>query len=184
MKPVELYKRLGADHIDAYYGELSGKEIRSVLKAGETHTAVPKTAYTQSARRGVWRRRIDAEVVKEGNEKLALAILLEWLMAHHREMLITFLDFLEVKHTRGETDEDFCETKDPDQLRAGVDALLAKYPPHHVATYVLLLGHLQNTTVFDQTEAVLGGLGLSASEAAAYVEAHRAAHGDGQKAAS
>ncbi|MFO7562909.1 MAG: hypothetical protein R6X02_09735, partial [Enhygromyxa sp.] len=137
MKPIDICKNLGPEKVDAYYGELSGKEIRAVLKAGGSHSNTPSTAFSQAARRKVWRKRFDAEFAKE-NEQLALALLIEWLMRHHRNMLVEYLDHLGVKHTQGETDEDFCETKTPEQLREGATMLLGKYPPHEVGTYLLL----------------------------------------------
>ena len=177
MKPAEIYTNLGQEHIDAYYKELSGKEIRAILKAGDSHSSVPSTAFTQAARRKVWRRRINAEVTSKTNDKLALAYLIEWLLRHHRQMLVDYLDFLGVKHTQGETDEDFCESREPEKLREGIAVLLEKYPAHHVATYLLLVGHLQETHVYDQTPEVLTSLGFDADKAAAYVQAHIEKHG-------
>ncbi len=177
MKPAEIYTNLGQEHIDAYYKELSGKEIRAILKAGDSHSSVPSTAFTQAARRKVWRRRISAEVTTKANDKLALAYLIEWLLRHHRQMLVDYLDFLGVKHNQGETDEDFCESREPEKLREGIAVLLEKYPAHHVATYLLLVGHLQETHVYDQTPEVLTALGFDADKAASYVQAHIEQHG-------
>ena len=151
MKPIQICQNLGQGHIDAYYDELSGKEVRAVLKAGGCSVNVPETAYTQAARRRAWRKRFDAEF-NGGNDQLALALLLEWLMRHHRSMLVDYLDFLGVKHRQGETDEDFCATRDEAKLREGVAELLKKYPPAHVATYLLLVGHL-----YENREAVTVG---------------------------
>lgn len=172
MKPIEICQHLGQGHIDAYYDELSGKEVREVLKAGGCSVNVPPTAYTQAARRRAWRRRFDAEFAA-GNDNLALGLLLEWLMRHHRQLLVDYLDFLGVKHTAGETDEDFCVTHPPEKLREGVGELLKKYPPAHVATYVLIVGYLQDTPIYDQTPEVLRALGLSDEAAAAYIEQHQ-----------
>ncbi|PCC67073.1 hypothetical protein SAMN02745121_07639 [Nannocystis exedens] len=172
MKPIEICQHLGQGHIDAYYDELSGKEVREVLKAGGCSVNVPPTAYTQAARRRAWRRRFDTELAG-GNDNLALALLLEWLMRHHRQMLVDYLDFLGVKHTMGETDEDFCVTNTPEKLREGVAELLKKYPPAHVASYLLLVGHLQDTPVFDQTPEVLKALGVEDAAAAEYIEKHK-----------
>jgi hypothetical protein len=181
--PIEICQHLGPAHIDAYYQELSGKEVRAVLKAGGSSTAVPKTAYTKAARLGAWRKRFDAELAG-GNGQLGLALLIEWLMRHHRSMLVDYLDFLGVTHRAGETDEDFCETNPPQKLREGAQVLLGKYPAHHVATYLLLVGHLQNTRVFEQTPSVLQALGMSEADAAAYAEASVTTHGEaGAKAA-
>ncbi|KIG15993.1 hypothetical protein DB30_05047 [Enhygromyxa salina] len=168
MKPIEICKHLGPEKVDAYYGELSGKEIRAVLKAGGSHSNTPSTAFSQAARRKVWRKRFDNEFGKD-NEQLALALLIEWLMRHHRTMLVDFLNHLEVKHTQGETDEDFCETKTPEELREGVDLLLAKYPAHEVGTYLLLVGHLQETPVFDETPKVLEAVGMPKAEIEGYI---------------
>ena len=172
MKPIQICQHLGQGHIDAYYDELSGKEVRVVLKAGGCSVNVPETAYTQAARRRAWRKRFDAEF-NGGNDQLALALLLEWLMRHHRSMLVDYLDFLGVKHRQGETDEDFCATRDEAKLREGVAELLKKYPPAHVASYLLLVGHLQETPIYDETTQVLTSLGMDAAAAETYIEAHK-----------
>lgn len=169
MKPIDICKNLGPEKVDAYYGELSGKEIRAVLKAGGSHSNTPSTAFSQAARRKVWRKRFDAEFDK-ANENLALAFLIEWLMRHHRGMLVDYLDHLGVKHTQGETDEDFCETKSPEELREGVKVLLGKYPAHEVGTYLLLVGHLQETPIFDETAEVLEAVGMAQADVAGYIE--------------
>ena len=179
MKPLQICQTLGTQHVDAYFGELSGKEIRALLLAGNISANVPATAYTQAARRGHWRRRFDAEVAG-GNEGVALAFLLEWLMRHHRSMLVDYLDFLGVSHRMGETDEDFCATREPEKLHAGALHLFDKYPRHHVATYLLLVGHMQETPVFDRMTDLLVALGMD--DAAAH--AHAAAHAEAPAKAS
>ena len=85
MKPIEICKYLGPERVDAYYGLLSGKEIRAVLKAGGSHSNTPSTAFSQAARRKSWRKRFDVEFAKD-NEQLALSLLIEWLMRHRRAM--------------------------------------------------------------------------------------------------
>ena len=172
MKPIQICQNLGQGHIDAYYDELSGKEVRAVLKAGGCSVNVPESAFTQSARRRVWRRRFVSDF-SSGNDQLALALLLEWLMRHHRQMLVDYLDFLGVTHRQGETDEDFCVTQPPEKLREGVAELLKKYPPAHVATYLLLVGHLQETPIYDQTPEVLKALGMEGGAADTYIEGHK-----------
>lgn len=167
MKPIDICKHLGPEKVDAYYSLLSGKELRQVLKAGGSSSTTPSTAFSQAARRKVWRKRFDGEFEKQ-NEQLALAFLIEWLMAHHRGMLRDYLDSLEVKHSQGETDEDFCETRTPEQLREAATKLMTKYPPHEVATYLLLVGHLQESPVFDETDDLLGALGVPADKIADY----------------
>ena len=180
MTPIEICKHLGTDNLDAYFGELSGKEIRAALKAGGSSVNVPTTAYTQAARRKAWRRRFEKEL-GDNNGQIALALLLEWLMRHHRDLLVDYLDFLGVEHTQGETDEDFCETQSEDKLREGVTELLGKHPPHHVATYLLLVGHLQESTVFDRTPELLKALGMGDAAVAEHIAAAEAR--DAKKAA-
>ncbi len=167
MKPIDICKHLGPEKVDAYYSLFSGKEVRQVLKAGGSNSNTPSTAFSQAARRKVWRKRFDAEFEKP-NEQLALAFLIEWLMAHHRGMLREYLDSLEVKHSQGETDEDFCETRTPEQLRAAAKALMANHPAHEVATYLLLVGHLQESAVFDETDELLAALGMPADQIGPY----------------
>ncbi|MEZ4452136.1 MAG: hypothetical protein R3B09_21910 [Nannocystaceae bacterium] len=183
MKPIQICQSLGAERLNAYYAELSGKELRDVLRAGGASVNVPQTAYTQAARRNAWRKRFDSEL-NGGNQPLAMALLLEWLMRHHRSMLVDYLDFLEVKHTMGETDEDFLKTRDEERLRAGVEHLLAKYPAHEVATYMLLVGHIQESTVFDRTASVLTAIGLDDAAAAAHVADYEAREARSGAAAS
>ncbi len=173
MKPIEICNVLGPEKVDEYYSLLSGKEIRAVLKAGGSNSTSPATAFTQAARRKAWRKRFDAEF-EGGNEQLALALLIEWLMRHHRTMLVKYLDFLGVKHTQGETDEDFCETRTPEQLRDGAKHLMTQYPPYHVATYLLLVGYLQETTIFDETPFLLEALGMNKADAEAHAAAEAA----------
>jgi len=172
VKPIEICRTLGPEHVDAYYAMLSGKEVRAVLKAGGAASTTPASAYTQAARRKAWRKRFDAEFAN-GNDQLALALLIEWLMRHHRFMLVRYLDFLGVKHNQGETDEDFCETRTPEQLREGAENLMQQYPKHHVATYLMLVGHLQETSVFDETPFLLEALGMSPDDAKAHAEEAR-----------
>lgn len=177
MKPIEICHALGTEHIDTYYAELSGKEVRQVLKAAGASAGVPKTAYTKAARLRTWRKRFDAEFERQ-NQQLALALLIEWLMRHHRQMLVDYLDYLEVPHRQGETDEDFCETNSPEKLREGAQELMKKYEPHHVATYLMLVGHLQETQVYDQTPELLTALGMSADDAQKHVAASIEQHGE------
>ncbi|RMG94212.1 MAG: hypothetical protein D6705_16780 [Deltaproteobacteria bacterium] len=157
MKPIQICTHLGKDTIDAFFDELSAREIRSVFRASGVRTNVGSAAYSRTGRLAVWRKRLHGELDK-GNEKVALAFLLEWLVGHHNEMLVDYLDHLEVPHRNGQTDEDFCETRTPDQLREAAEVLLAKYPAQHVAVYLLLVGHLQECDVFDGMEALTSAL--------------------------
>lgn len=170
MKPIEICTHLGSEKIDACYAELSAQEIRAILKAGGTSASTPSTAFTQAARRKVWRKRFDAEMGKE-NHQVALALLLEWIMRHHRYLLVDYLDALEVPHENGETEENFTETKSDEELLTAYRGLKSKHDKANVAAYLLTMGLMQQTEVYDRCTEVLEDLGMSAADAKAYVEA-------------
>ncbi len=58
-----------------------------------------------------------------------------WLLKKHNAMLVDFLDALGIVHKEGVV-EDLPKEMDDAKLQAGVDALLAKYPPEVVAVYL------------------------------------------------
>lgn len=169
MKPHLIYQHLGPTKIDEYFDQLSGKEIRSILKAGKASASVSSTTFTQAARRKTWRKRLDSAVDNQ-DDRLAMAFLLEWLLGHHRSMLSDYLDALGVTHTNGETDDDFCDTKQPEELASAAETLFAKYPAHQVATYLLLVGHMHETRVYDQMAKIVAALGIDPDKAQAYAE--------------
>lgn len=168
MKPIEICTHLGSEKIDACYAELSAQEIRAILKAGGVSTSTPSTAFTQAARRKVWRSRFDAEMGKE-NQQISLALLLEWLMRHHRYLLVDYLDALEVPHENGETEENFTETKSEEELLTAFRTLKGKHDKVNVAIYLLIMGLMQQTEVFERCEEVLEDLGMSSSDAKAHI---------------
>jgi hypothetical protein len=58
-----------------------------------------------------------------------------WLLKKYQPMLGDFLDALGITHKEGVVD-DLPATVEDAKLKAGVDALLAKYPPEVVAIYL------------------------------------------------
>ena len=58
-----------------------------------------------------------------------------WLLKKHNGMLVDFLNALGVKHNEGVVD-DLPATMEDEKLKAGVDALTAKYPPEAIAVYL------------------------------------------------
>ena len=58
-----------------------------------------------------------------------------WLLKKYNAMLVDFLDALGIAHKEGVVEELPKEMEDA-KLQAGVDALLAKYPPEVVAVYL------------------------------------------------
>lgn len=168
VKPNEICTHLGSEKIDACYGELSAQEIRAILKAGGVNTNTPSTAFTQAARRKVWRKRFDNEMAAE-NQQISLALLLEWLMRHHRYLLVDYLDLLEVPHDNGETEENFTETKSEEELLGAYRSLKEKHDKQNVAVYLLVMGLMQQCELFQRTLEVLEDLGMSGSDAERYI---------------
>lgn len=168
MKPNEICTHLGSEKIDACYGELSAQEIRAILKAGGVNTNTPSTAFTQAARRKVWRKRFDNEMAAE-NQQISLALLLEWLMRHHRYLLVDYLELLEVPHENGETEENFTETKSEEELLGAYRSLKEKHDKQNVAVYLLVMGLMQQCELFQRTPEVLQDLGMSAADAKRYI---------------
>ena len=58
-----------------------------------------------------------------------------WLLKKHKAMLADYLTSLGIAHEEGVV-EQIPATMDDAKLRAGVDSLLAKYPPETVAVYL------------------------------------------------
>ena len=74
-----------------------------------------------------------------GNEAVGENLLQIWLMKGRSEMLSTFLDAVGVKHDgKGGVDGDIPNTFEPAKVKAGADALLAKFPAGEVAVYLNL----------------------------------------------
>ena len=74
-----------------------------------------------------------------GNEAVGENLLQIWLMKGRSEMLSIFLDAVGVKHDgKGGVDGDIPKTLDPAKVRAGADALLAKFPAGEVGVYLNL----------------------------------------------
>jgi hypothetical protein len=58
-----------------------------------------------------------------------------WLLKKHSQMLVDFLDALEIPHKEGVVD-DLPATIDNAKLKSAVEKLLAKYPREEVAVYL------------------------------------------------
>ena len=73
------------------------------------------------------------------NEAIGENLLQIWLMKGRSEMLSTFLDAVGVKHDgKGGVDGDIPPTFDPAKVKAGADAILAKFPTGEVGVYLNL----------------------------------------------
>ena len=72
----------------------------------------------------------------KGNDPVAEQLLQIWLLKSQTAMLITFLDAVGIEHDgKGQVDE-LPEEIPEDKAAAGIQALLAAYPPKQVALYL------------------------------------------------
>ncbi len=74
-------------------------------------------------------------LARPGLDLVASNLLHTWLLKKHKPMLADFLDALGIPHQDGVV-EKLPPTMEDAKLRAGVDALVAKYPPETVAVYL------------------------------------------------
>ena len=68
-------------------------------------------------------------------EEAAANLLSGWLLKSEKAMVVDFLDVLGIPHEEGVVEE-FPETVDDDQLKAGIEKLLANHPHEKVAVYL------------------------------------------------
>ena len=76
-----------------------------------------------------------ASLTKPALEMAAGNLIRTWLFKKYKSMLVDFLNALEIKNEEGVV-EDLPTAVDDAKLKAGVDTLLAKYPPEVVAVYL------------------------------------------------
>ena len=72
---------------------------------------------------------------RPGLDTVASGLLREWLVKKHKQMLIDFLNALEIKNEEGVVD-DLPATMDDAKLKAAIETLLNKYPHESVSVYL------------------------------------------------
>ena len=147
MQPYEIVSHFSEKKLAEIFSELNSGQFKAVLRDGGLSTKVPPSCVLQKARKRIWTKRIKDGLAAEKQE-LASALLYHWLLFHRRKMLIDYLDGLEVKHMRGETEETFTKTVPQDRLLAEAEKLMARYDAQDVAAYVLFLDYHQDSDVF------------------------------------
>ncbi len=85
------------------------------------------------AERHAW---LQAALARPQGEQIAANLLQMWLMGAQSPMLCDFLDTLGIEHDEHGGIENLPPCPPADKLEAAIDALLAKYPPENVATYL------------------------------------------------
>ena len=91
------------------------------------------------------RFRIMAESLgRPGQEATADNLIRNWLLKKHSQVLIDFLDALNIKHEKGVV-EDLPESIDDSTLQLSVENILTKYPADVVSVYLHAFNHLNGT---------------------------------------
>jgi hypothetical protein len=78
-------------------------------------------------------------------EVLSFNILSTWLIETQTPMLCAWLDSLGIAHGANGCADNFPPEPPADKLRAGVDALLAKFDPHIVSVYLRSFNQIDET---------------------------------------
>ncbi|TDU64129.1 hypothetical protein EI77_04313 [Prosthecobacter fusiformis] len=87
------------------------------------------------AQQGEW---LLNQLYMKTNDPVAEQLLQIWLLKSQGTMLITFLDAVGIPHDgKGQVDE-LPEEISEEKAQAGIDALLALYPPQQVALYLYM----------------------------------------------
>lgn len=149
MTPADICRSiLGNAKLEAIVGELSSTQVKAVLKEGSVKAKVPGGYVSRQKRLGIWMSRITASL-EENNDDLASELLQQWLLNHRRQLLIDFLDHLEVKHRQGETDESFLTSANKEKLLEAATWLLGRHDRLEARAYLLYIAYQQRSKIFD-----------------------------------
>ena len=140
MKAHQLIQAIGPDlqkSIVSYVQTEHRAAYRLVLDALAQQRKL-RTVFIQRKSReeqAVW---VSEQLAHKANDSVADQIIQLWLLKGQSEMLITFLDAIGVKHDgKGEV-ENLPGEIEPKKAKAGIAALLAKYPPKQVGLYLTM----------------------------------------------
>ncbi|MBK8482112.1 MAG: hypothetical protein IPL40_13245 [Proteobacteria bacterium] len=134
--------------LTALIGELSVPQLKAVLKGGGIKGKTSATLVSPSRRRAQWGQQA-IRAISAGNDALATELLQQFLLHHRRQILIDYLDALEVKHSAGETDVSFLGAVPGERVRACAATLLAQHDPAETAAYLSYIAFQQEATVFE-----------------------------------
>ena len=110
--------------------EVLGNALGAIIKARHLRPQVARSMPPEEQARAL------ASVLDPG-ETVAAALLVTLHLADRREMLTTFLDALGLPHEEGILKEEADTVGlDTARLRAGLDALRARFPAHQVRAYL------------------------------------------------
>ena len=107
MNPAEICKQvLGSEKIQTILGELTTPQLKLVAKEMDFKIKSSGGFVPQAKKRQLFSDKISG-AIDQADDHVSAALLQQWLLHHRRQLLISFLNALEVKHRDGETDENF-----------------------------------------------------------------------------
>lgn len=133
--------------------KLSSAQIKTVLKQGDIKIKNPQGFVTQKKKREIWFSKI-LGALEQHNTQVAEELLQQWFLNHRRTMLIEYLDSLSVKHSNGETDDNFLITRDGETVKKHAKELLAKFDRSDVVGYLHYVAYQQKATVFEDWDVL------------------------------
>jgi len=178
--PHELYQKMSPETAAAGLAYLR-REDRETYKTGLSSLAIQRKLRPAFIQKRSGDKQI-AWIVEQLKLKTSVAVaehlLQNWLMKEHTDMLVMFLDHLEIDHDgEGSIEADLPEELEDEKLNAAVEMILSKKDAEVVALYLHMfklqrpvewenLGKLLN----EDKRLALGSEGTAAEEPAAVVE--------------
>lgn len=162
MKAQQILQAIGPElrqQIITYVQNDERPAYRAVIQSlAQARKLRPQYVLEKSrAQQGEW---LLNQLYMKTNDPVAEQLLQIWLLKSQGAMLVTFLDAVGIAHDgKGQVDE-LPEEITEDQAAAGIQALLAEYPPQQAALYLYMFqlqrpdGWAGLTAAINKTEAV------------------------------
>jgi hypothetical protein len=151
MKPIDILQTVGNSKIENILEELNSGQFKRVLLSGNIPTRIPTSVISLKKRVKIWKERV-FKAVDDKNVYIASTLIYEWLLHRRRSMLVKYLDLINVKHKKGETDETFLKTVPPETLKSKAAELFDEFSPQDVSIYVHFSDYHQKTEVFENDD--------------------------------
>ncbi|MDA3864734.1 MAG: hypothetical protein PF689_12805 [Deltaproteobacteria bacterium] len=147
MQPYEIAMKIGDDKIEELADEFNSSQFKRVLLSGKVSTRLPLSTISNKKRKKVWKKRL-LKAVSDENLPLVAKLFYEFLLNRRRNMLISYLDLLNVTHRNGETEETFLKTIPEKILKDQARNLTNEFSRSDVGIYLHYLDYHQESEVF------------------------------------
>ncbi|MGM0597532.1 MAG: hypothetical protein ACQES9_10880 [Myxococcota bacterium] len=147
MRPYEIAQKIGDKKIEEIADEFNSSQFKRVLLSGKVSTRLPLSTISNKKRKKVWKKRL-LEAVNDKNLPLVSKLFYEFLLNRRRNMLISYLDMLNVTHRNGETEETFLKTIPEKILKDQARKLTKEFSRSDVGIYLHYLDYHQESEVF------------------------------------